>query len=558
MKKMKMLISVLLTFCILLSFAVPTTAAEQNAYPESEHNYSDSTTEEWTYKFPKKAEGLYVTFSEKTFVEYSDAYAVSSNEEITEDDIETFAEKGFFEKQGDVITITYGEDELYAKYQGTQLAGETIYIPGDSFKIKLETDDSVTGYGFSIDSISSVIPVEDAKVVYHLKGEKFTYPIEGDTHLVLNDYWQNYIEETSAIVGWQTRDGKKVYYMNNLSKERDFYDNYPQFDWDAYYNGDLKYSDYIEYRDKRDAELKKIYETDFLVEAGKTYDLYPIYCDVSIRPDEVFSFTNSDEYFDIDGLSYYYTNEHFYHQYIDSFATFALTPFAPAAVAVCAFETLYWPTFEFMGSCCGFPIAVLLQHYGKIDLLSKQNVSTVRELEPTPELISMINFYNNQATYAMPVNNLGIEPGTKEYTRQLKELFKTVESGKPTYFEYYGQSGHVIKKVLTLKLADIDMAHGVLLTGAYTDSDGNHILIGYNNNSDYYYGNYGDIYMIDKDFTTIYDDYGRVLNGFSFNSDISHFDSLKAEGVPNPFSWHISFIKHLFETFFKMIKYMFE
>ncbi len=95
-------------------------------------------------------------------------------------------------------------------------------------------------------------------------------------------------------------------------------------------------------------------------------------------------------------------------------------------------------------------------------------------------------------------------------------------------------------------------AHGILASGAFTDSDGNHILLCWNNNSRAYSYGYADVYVINKDFTEIYeiDYYGKyVLDGFSWNADMSTFESFPTEGVPNPFAWHIMFIKHMFEIF---------
>lgn len=35
-----------------------------------------------------------------------------------------------------------------------------------------------------------------------------------------------------------------------------------------------------------------------------------------------------------------------------------------------------------------------------------------------------------------------------------------------------------------------------------------------------------------------------LLDGFSWNDEIDRFESFPAEGIPNPFAWHIAFFRH--------------
>ena len=272
--------------------------------------------------------------------------------------------------------------------------------------------------------------------------------------------------------------------------------------------------------------------------------------------EETFSFTNSQKIF-YNEFGYYYTREAFNHQFIDWLLDFGLSPMLPLALVGIVFNTAFWPVDEWRGSCCGFPIAAILQHYGKIDLLSEQGVDKVSELKPTEELQSKINFYNNAEEIVQFVNHWAFDPGTKEYTRQLKDLYTTLEAGTPVYFELYPHSQAPLKAIAKYlkdnpiggSVVDaVDAAHGILLDGAFTDSEGNHILLGWDNNSELYSKGYADVIIIDKDFSYIYSagpecSYG-YLNGFSWNDDMSVYESFPAEGVPNPFAWHIEFIQH--------------
>lgn len=539
--KMKKFISILLGVSVLASsFAF--SASATNALPESEHFYRSNITETKTFRYPGNPKGIYVTFSEDTYTEPGDALSVLLDRTAGADEVKKVAETGYLNKKGDTLRVEYGDGILFGDFQGSDLAGETVYFPSDSFTVTLTSDGEGTGYGYKVSSVSLTAPKTTAKVIYHLDDSQYvsTYSVTSDFYLPYT--YKNKIIGDKAIVGWQTEDGQKLYYDNMGSNKAPFTYSQEEYTQEEYMS----------------AYRKWLFGSDFVLEGGETYDLYPVYCPVSILPEEVYSFTNSSRYFcnQVDG--YLYTNEHFYHQYLDYGATFALSPFAPVAAIVCAVDTAYWPTFEWSGSCCGFPITILLQHYGKIDMLSEQNVKTVSELEPTENVISRINFYNNQAVSAFPTDNMGIEPGTKEYTRQLKKLYKTVESGTPVYFECYYDSEHPLMILKNIDLDKIAGAHGVLLTGAYTDQNGNHIILGHNNNSSKYMNGVADIYTIDKDFTAIYDNYGTYLNGFSWNAEILHFESFPAEGLPNPFAWHISFLKNLFTNIIEMIRYAIE
>lgn len=93
-------------------------------YPESEHNYDNNIHEVYEFKY-EGAQKLTVNFSS-----------------------DTNTESGY-----DFIRVYASDGELYGEYSGRELSDVTITLNGDCFTIELISDDSVTRYGFSIDSI---------------------------------------------------------------------------------------------------------------------------------------------------------------------------------------------------------------------------------------------------------------------------------------------------------------------------------------------------------------------------------------------------------------------
>ena len=111
-----------------VSFSVTVDAALME-YPESEHPYAPNSTETWTYTHNTSAEYLKITISDKTD----------------------------FGTEFDSITVYDKDRNMVGCYSGTELAGETVTVPGNSFSITLTSFDSTNrNYGFSIDSIKVV------------------------------------------------------------------------------------------------------------------------------------------------------------------------------------------------------------------------------------------------------------------------------------------------------------------------------------------------------------------------------------------------------------------
>ena len=93
---------------------------------ESPHNYPDSCSDIWIYTKPG-AESLQVTFDGRTEME-----------------------DGF-----DYLYIYDASGNQVGKYTGTELAGQTITVPGDTVRIKLVSDGSGNAWGFKVSRVQS-------------------------------------------------------------------------------------------------------------------------------------------------------------------------------------------------------------------------------------------------------------------------------------------------------------------------------------------------------------------------------------------------------------------
>ena len=91
------------------------------AWFQSSHPYADRCTDFWIYR-QSGAGSLSITFAAETEIE-----------------------DGF-----DYLYIYDGEGNLIGKYTGTELANQTITIPGDTVKVQIESDDSGNAWGFQV------------------------------------------------------------------------------------------------------------------------------------------------------------------------------------------------------------------------------------------------------------------------------------------------------------------------------------------------------------------------------------------------------------------------
>ncbi len=67
----------------------------------------------------------------------------------------TFSEDTFVENGLDFIYIYDKDDVLIGTYTGTQLAGKTITVNGDTVKVRLVSDDAENGYGYAVTSATA-------------------------------------------------------------------------------------------------------------------------------------------------------------------------------------------------------------------------------------------------------------------------------------------------------------------------------------------------------------------------------------------------------------------
>ena len=199
------------------------------AFPESNHPYENSANEMYRYKSPNPlCRSLKVKFSDKTFTE----------------------------KDYDIITIYDGNENKIGSYSGDELAGRTLDIDGNEFRIVFSTDHSKTLYGFSIDSVQSVLSTD-----YYEKTEtEHSYALVKDENVglyrngvkvyVCRNCGDTYTEEVPSYVF----DGELRYALSYCNTVYDGNEHYPDLtvtkkdgtvleqgtDYDISYSGDGK------------------------------------------------------------------------------------------------------------------------------------------------------------------------------------------------------------------------------------------------------------------------------------------------------------------------------
>lgn len=199
------------------------------AFPESNHPYENSANEMYRYKSPNPlCRSLKVKFSDKTFTE----------------------------KDYDIITIYDGNENKIGSYSGDELAGRTLDIDGNEFRIVFSTDHSKTLYGFSIDSVQSVLSTD-----YYEKTEtEHSYALVKDENVglyrngvkvyVCRNCGDTYTEEEPSYVF----DGELRYALSYCNTEYNGKEHYPDLtvtkkdgtvleqgtDYDISYSGDGK------------------------------------------------------------------------------------------------------------------------------------------------------------------------------------------------------------------------------------------------------------------------------------------------------------------------------
>ncbi len=509
LKKSLAIILVIATLCSFTSLFATATGAE---YPESEHNYQNDFTGEWVYTHPEEVEGLYITFSKDTAFEYGDLYF--ADEEIPEeiaDDIIWSPDGDFGWKEGDRLRIS--TDYYYDSFEGDELSGETIYIKGSSFTLHLTTDGSITEYGFKIDRIADTPPEGTTVITY-----------------VLCDHCKTSCDVPCYPGALSLRD---------LMVED--YDDYDFFD---------KMTNYIDgsycYHTSKDCPNYDKVFTMWIDEDGKAYTYGDIitpdnktltaqYTTVLLKRDEVFGFYHDDYSFDVsDEKEYYMSDEHMRTMLSNMSKAY------PALISI-PFSIVYltYPQWRWKGSCYGMASTVYLQHHGLIDMLEGTEATCVRELEPTPDTISTINYYQFVSATLALCDNYGRNPGSKGYTEQLQKLYETVENGNVVLFSYAYEGSNALT----------DTGHTVLLIGAYTEPDGTKVLISYDCN---YEDTSSHRFYIDPEFKSI-----SGVDGFQWTAEYEQFKAFDINNEADTNAMLSVFFPQIIDTIKTMFKSIF-
>lgn len=482
-------ILIVLSSCILGSFAT------ENPYPESEHNYADNFSFEWYYEYPQQVDGLYVTFSEDTSFEEESWHEVVNGDEC-----------GREYKNGDSIQIS--NDNYYKNASGKDLAGKTLYIEGNSFYIQMQTDNSITDYGFKIERISDIPPDDVVILKYEFCDNCNSSKVlcYRESEEIIAEKIQSRCEHSEgAFVCWTNENGEKFYPGEKL----DFH----------------------------------------------SYNLKPEFIPLLLNHDEVLKFSNSTENFNVDGNAGYYLSVSDYQMMMKNIYKVFGASVIPALGLSLALTT--YPNWEFNGSCYGMSTVVFLQHYGLIDLLKDKDGYTVSsslsKLNRDANLISTINYYQWSAAGSFFCENFALNPGTEMYSKQLKDMFESVSNGNIVMLSYY--PGRFLFE---------SYGHTVLLTGAYTQKDGTHVLVAYdcNNPYDYMFQEFDRRFYISEDFSKIghgheYPEYyAAEIGAFNWTDDYSHFEAFDIDGEGNVISWYSHFFAQMYKLFVNLFSLM--
>ena len=215
MRRFHQILSLLLCAALLLPCCGLFAGAEA-PLPESEHDYADNLEQRWDYTYPDEARGLFVTFSEDTWVEEVSGWIRIDDLVDAAAGAVTVGElgKNIFPpsfKTGDVIVIRGENDKYIGSYRGAELAGQTVFVPGRSFSVTLITDGSVTGYGFRVTAVEPC-PDDYLRDMTFLPGgeyEAFTETFQKDEVVDFGDWIIVFVcvrpqhdAETSLIVAY--------------------------------------------------------------------------------------------------------------------------------------------------------------------------------------------------------------------------------------------------------------------------------------------------------------------------------------------------------------------
>lgn len=141
---------------------------------ESTHPYANNCSDFWIYTL-NGAQGLSVTFDAQTELE----------------------------NEFDYLYIFNATGEEIGQYTGTELAGQTIHVPGDTVKLQLVSDDAGTAWGFKVSSITADGTQKLPQVISGTASYEKTYGDENfilDAQLTQGDGSLSYRSEDENVV----------------------------------------------------------------------------------------------------------------------------------------------------------------------------------------------------------------------------------------------------------------------------------------------------------------------------------------------------------------------
>ena len=411
----------------------------------------------------------------------------------------TFSEDTYFEpgdysalKRGDSLQVYTPSGDFVKTFTGGELAGAEVYVPDKSFKLYLTSDESVNAYGFKVTSVCAAEKDEVFSVLCH------------PCTAVADDFSLCFSKRATAV---------------SANKESMFNVIFPSF---------YKVGWYLAGWSKEPGGEICCDPTDS--PSPDTSELWARWIRLSLEQHEILSFCNG-EGFDVDGKNQYYFSAHdSFMMHYNLYRTLGVAPW-PTPIASAVYTT--FPLWKYKGSCYGMAVVTALQHYGYIDVLPMQNASYMAAMKPEKELISLINYYWAQQMVDWPVENKLYVSGSPLFKEQMKNLYQSAASGN------------------VVMLGSKSMDHTVLVTAAYTNAKGEHILVAYDNNMPYFYGNSLNTvtsFKISSDWSEIYYQDEKAADIYWID-DFSHFESLDLSGKGSVLAWHRAFFRHVKNVF---------
>lgn len=268
-----------------------------------------------------------------------------------------------------------------------------------------------------------------------------------------------------------------------------------------------------------------------------------------LKSDEVLSFSNSDTYFHTDEFDGYYMSDEDYRMMRRN-ANRVFSAISPVTILLNAVFSTY-SDWYWKGSCYGMSTLAFLQHYGVTDVLEDNTeAQCIADLPNSAEVASKINYYQWSAAGSFLCENFSQKKGSKMYSQQLKDVYNSVAEGNIVLFTYYPEN------IFT------SSGHTVLLTGAYTQTDGTKVLVCYDCNypTDYSSGKFAQRFYISEDFTELKRGYSypvyssQEIGSFNWTDDYAHFEPFDIDGGGKVLPWY----KHFFSQLSKFMSTTFK